>query len=205
MVAGVVFSCVLMLLCVPELYESKVRLTRSLPARAERQAAQRAVLLEPPKLRAARSGQPIQRRQAISVRAKATNKKSVVKDVLTASDGEPSLGVRARRTTDELMQDFNFSMNHGFHAGAKLTFPNKTHGEIPPIAPDEVLYEQYVIVEVTIDVDGTVAAARLTTGKVPAKTEEKLIAAIRRFRYAPATRDGIAVPSLMDIVIHVPS
>jgi outer membrane biosynthesis protein TonB len=60
-------------------------------------------------------------------------------------------------------------------------------------------------VEVTIDTDGHVADARRLSGMVPRAVEQKLLAEIRQFRYHPATRDGLAIPTQLNVVIHVPS
>lgn len=200
LIAGILFTCLMVALCLPRLYTSNVRLKKP-----QLQMAQ----IVPKKKNVSKSDSPVEYRQKAQggggVRVRPSKSKVVAKNLAPVGDGEPSLGVRAGRTTQELMQDLKFSEIHGFHAGAKLNFAYKIQGEIPQITPEEVFYEQFVIVEATIDVDGSVAAARVTSGKVPPKLEQKLIAAIKGFRYAPATRDGIAVPSLMDIVIRVPS
>jgi TonB family protein len=60
-------------------------------------------------------------------------------------------------------------------------------------------------VEVTIDVDGSVAEARIVTGMADPTLERRLLSAIRGFRYNPATRDGVPIPSQLDIVIHIPT
>jgi len=199
LVAGILLTCLMIVLCLPQLYTNNVRLKKP--------SLQMAQIV--PKENRSKNDSPVEyakRAQAGGgVRVRPSNSKVVAKSLAPVGDGEPSLGVRAGRTTQELMQDLKFSEIHGFHAGAKLNFAYKIQGEIPQITPEEVFYEQLVIVEATIDVDGSVAAARVTSGKVPPKLEQKLIAAIKGFRYSPATRDGIAVPSLMDIVIHVPS
>ena len=199
LVAGILFTCLMVALCLPQLYTSNVRLKKP--------TLQVAQLL--PREKPSKNDSAIEFRAKANagggVRVRPSKSKVVAKNLAPVGDGEPSLGVRARRTTTELMQDFKFSMNFGFHAGPKLQFPSKISGEIPQISAEEAFYEQYVIVEATIDVDGSVAEARVTTGRIPPKLQEKLIAAVKGFRYAPATRDGIAVPALMDIVIHVPS
>jgi hypothetical protein len=124
--------------------------------------------------------------------------------VVPVGKGEPSLGEHARRATKGLMAKFKFSLNYGFNPG-EFSFASRTHGELPRIEAHEVPYEQYVIIEATVDVDGNVAEARVVTGKVPSQVADKLISAVREFRYDPAKKDGMAVPSLVDIVVHVPS
>lgn len=96
---------------------------------------------------------------------------------------------------------------YGFTPGPQYRLAVQTSGEIPPISADEVPlhFQQYVIIEVTIDVDGSVAQARVVAGVVDTTIEQKLLSAIREFKYDPATRDGTPIPSQRDIVIHVPS
>jgi TonB family protein len=62
-----------------------------------------------------------------------------------------------------------------------------------------------VIVEVTIDSQGSVADARITAGEVDNKIASTLLSAIRQFKYRPATREGVPIPSQCDLVIHIPT
>ena len=78
-------------------------------------------------------------------------------------------------------------------------WPRISAGELPP------RYEQYVQIEVTIDKDGTVADARILSGVVDERIQNKLLAAVREFKYVPATRNGSPIPSQRDIIVHVPS
>jgi len=118
-----------------------------------------------------------------------------------------ALGEQARRATTALTQSFRFFHEYGFFPSHEYKLAIRTAGELPHIAPEEVppRFEQMVTVQVTIDVDGHVAEARVTSGMVPTAVEDKLLAAIRDFRYNPAKRDGFPIPSLVDIVVHVPS
>ena len=83
----------------------------------------------------------------------------------------------------------------------------QTSGAIPVISADELppRFEQYLIVEVTIDTDGRVADARLLSGMATPKIEQTLLSAIREFKYIPAKRDGSPIPCQIDLVIHIPS
>jgi len=119
--------------------------------------------------------------------------------------GELTLGERARRMTTDMVANARFSMIYGFTTGPYYRFAVQKEGQIPRVARHEVPYEQYVIIEVTVDEAGKVAEARMTAGTIPQEVEQKLVSAIREFRYEPATRDGSPIPSLLDIVIHVPS
>jgi Luciferase-like monooxygenase len=57
----------------------------------------------------------------------------------------------------------------------------------------------------TIDVDGRVVEERIVAGMVDPAIERTLLSAIRDFKYSPAKRDGVPIPSQLDIVIHIPS
>jgi TonB family protein len=198
LLGAILAHLLLFVLAFPFFYTGKVRLIR--PKHEVVQVVPRhAPLAYGPQKSAMNSG-----RRSSGVRMRPNKTTAVAKLVLPVGKGEPSLGERARKATKELMANFQFSLNYGFNPNA-YSFANQTHGQIPRIEAHEVPYEQYVIVEVTVDVDGTVAEARVVTGRVPSHVEQKLISAIREFRYDPAKRDGVAIPSLLDIVIHVPS
>jgi TonB family protein len=126
----------------------------------------------------------------------------------STGDGEAlqALRAQAKLETGALMQHFRFLGIYGF-SPYKYQLPVQTSGELPVISAGQVppRFEQYVIVEVTIDTDGRVADARITTGDVQAAIQQTLLSAIREFKYRPATRDGIPIPSQLDIVVHVPS
>jgi periplasmic protein TonB len=61
-----------------------------------------------------------------------------------------------------------------------------------------------VIVEITIDDQGMVVNERLLQG-MGHGIDEKVIAALRDWRFRPATRNGIAIPSKHDVHFHFPS
>jgi protein TonB len=61
-----------------------------------------------------------------------------------------------------------------------------------------------VIVEITIDERGTVIGERLLQG-LGHGIDERVIAAVRDWRFSPATRNGVPVPSKHDVHFHFPS
>ena len=61
-----------------------------------------------------------------------------------------------------------------------------------------------VIVEITIDAQGTVVEERLLQG-LGHGVDEKVIAVLRDWRFRPATRNGVAIPSKHDVHFHFPS
>lgn len=127
----------------------------------------------------------------------------------SAADGAQGQGLReqAQRETADMVMSFKFRAIYGFYPGHKYQLAVQTSGEIPSISAAQVPphFQQYVIVEVTIDAEGQVAEARIVTGLVDTAIEQTLLSAIREFRYTPATRDGLPIPSQLDIVIHIPS
>jgi TonB family protein len=113
---------------------------------------------------------------------------------------------RAKQATAGLMTDIKQRQLYGFSTSDyKLAI--RTAGEIPPIPADDLppRFEQYVMVDITIDVDGRVAEAQIVGGLVPPKIQQTLLSAIREFKYSPATRNGTPIPSQLEIVVHVPS
>jgi TonB family protein len=120
--------------------------------------------------------------------------------------GVEALRGKAKVFTAGLMADFKFRQMYGFSPGDyKLAI--QTSGVLPVISATELptRYEQYLVVEVTIDTDGRVADARVVTVESSPRIEQKLLSAIREFKYIPAKRDGSPIPCQVDLVIHIPS
>lgn len=117
--------------------------------------------------------------------------------------GQP-LQEQAKRWTSTVTKSLNF---HGIYMNHVYELAVLASGDPPVISPDELPphYQQYVIVEVTIDTKGRAAEVRLVAGEVEYRIEQKILEAIRKFRYVPAKRDGLAIPSQRDIVIHIPT
>ena len=61
-----------------------------------------------------------------------------------------------------------------------------------------------VIVEISIDAQGIVVAERLLQG-LGHGVDERVIAVLRDWRYRPATRNGVPIPSKYDVHFHFPS
>jgi TonB family protein len=127
----------------------------------------------------------------------------------SASAGTALQGLRkqARQETVAMVNNFMFRQVYGFNPGPDYQLANQTSGELPTISADQVPlhFQQFVIVEVTIDTQGKVADARIVAGVVEPPIQQTLLSAIREFKYRPATRDGVPIPSQKDLVIRVPS
>lgn len=61
-----------------------------------------------------------------------------------------------------------------------------------------------VIVEITIDAQGVVVEERLLQG-LGHGVDERVIAVLRDWRFRPATRNGVPIPSKHDVHFHFPS
>jgi len=121
--------------------------------------------------------------------------------------GVEALRERAKLETKALIQDFKFRTTYGFSTGPRYELAFQISGEIPPFPAQQfpAHFEQYIIVEVTITSEGQVADARIVAGEVDSKIQQTLLAAVREFKYRPATREGIPIPFQCDIVIHIPT
>jgi hypothetical protein len=110
---------------------------------------------------------------------------------------------RAQKASAAMVRDLK---NHGFSLGA-YELPAWVSGDLPSISAAEFpsQIEQFLIVEITIDVDGSVVQAKLVTGSATPSVEHRLLSAILGFKYKPASRGGTPIPSQLELVVHVPS
>jgi hypothetical protein len=120
--------------------------------------------------------------------------------------GVEIIRAHAKQATAGLMMGIKQRLTFGFST-INYQLAVQTSGVIPTISADDLppRFEQYLIVEVTINIDGRVADARLTSGMATPKIEQTLLSAIRGFTYIPAKRDGSPIPCQIDLVIHIPS
>ncbi len=124
-----------------------------------------------------------------------------------SKEGVAAIRAEARRQTVALVQNFKFRTVYGFSPFPRYELPFQISGEMPVISAEELppRFEQYLIVEVTIDNQGKVVDARLTAGQADPKITDKVLVAIRQFKYRPATREGAPIPTQTDIVVHIPT
>ena len=118
-----------------------------------------------------------------------------------------ALQQQAKQYSAAMMNSLKFQEIYGFYPGHKFQLPVRQSGEIPHISREQLppRYEQIVLVDITIDTAGKVADARIVAGLVDPSIQRILLAAVREFKYAPATRDDVPIPSEVEIVIPVPS
>jgi hypothetical protein len=122
-----------------------------------------------------------------------------------ATEGKASKTVleRAQKASAAMVRDLK---QHSFSLGA-YELPAWVSGDLPTISAAEFpsQIEQFLVVEITIDVDGSVVQAKLVTGSATPSVEHRLLSAILGFKYRPASRGGTPIPSQLDLVVHVPS
>ena len=89
---------------------------------------------------------------------------------------------------------------HEVHVAYPVVFPD------PPVARSELPRDLKgdVIIEVTIDAQGNVVETRVLQA-IGHGIDEKIVAALRQWRYQPATLDGLPVASKHDVYFHFPS
>jgi TonB family protein len=89
---------------------------------------------------------------------------------------------------------------HEVHVAYPTVYPN------PPVdrttLPRDLVGD--VIIEVTIDSQGTVVETKIVQA-IGHGIDEKIEATLRRWHYQPATLDGVAVASRHDVHFHFPS
>jgi protein TonB len=75
----------------------------------------------------------------------------------------------------------------------------------PMIAADELPpgFEGNIVIEVTIDEQGNVMET-LVEQSISALVDAKVLAAVRSWRFRPATRNGVAIASKQDVYYHFP-
>jgi TonB family protein len=126
----------------------------------------------------------------------------------TTADGAALQVLRehAKQATTAMVTSIKQRQIYGF-SPIEYRLAVQMAGEIPTISAADVPphFEQYVVVEITIDVDGRVADARIVAGQVDSTIQQTLLSAIRGFKYNPAKRDGTPIPSQLDLVIHIPT
>lgn len=89
---------------------------------------------------------------------------------------------------------------HEVHVAYPVVFPDPlvARSELPPDVKGDV------IVEITIDAQGNVVETKIVQA-IGHGIDEKIVAALRRWRYQPATLDGVPVASKHDVHFHFPS
>jgi TonB family C-terminal domain len=96
--------------------------------------------------------------------------------------------------------DFGPSDGHDVRPALPVTFPD-------PRVPRSELPEGFVgdiVIEVTIDATGNIIEKRVLQS-VGRDIDQKVLAVLAGWRFRPATRDGLPIPSRQDVHFHFPS
>jgi TonB family protein len=96
------------------------------------------------------------------------------------------------------------SLLTGAYSGQEVRPALRISGSEPVVAFSELNgLEGSVIVEITIDERGNIVRKIVLQSLNPA-IDNKVLAALEDWRFLPATRDGVAVPSKEDVYYHFP-
>ncbi len=126
-------------------------------------------------------------------KAKAKPPRPVSDRDVVAKNESPKAGLANGSMYDGLMS------GHDVRPALPIVSPD------PPVTGDELHgAEGDVIVEVTIDVRGEVIQTRLLQG-IGHGVEQIVIAVVQRWKFKPATQDGIPIASRQDVHFHYPS
>jgi protein TonB len=97
------------------------------------------------------------------------------------------------------------SLVEGSAVGEEVKPALPIYGPQPEVAPYELPagLQGDVVVEITIDAQGAVVQTSLVRG-LGHGLDEKVLAVLQNWRFHPATRDGVAIPSRQDVYFHFP-
>jgi TonB family protein len=95
------------------------------------------------------------------------------------------------------------SLSEGPSAGEEIRPALPAVTSEPHVDPDELrgVAEGNVVVEIVIDERGAIVRKSVVQSMGPA-IDAKVLAALENWRFRPATRDGVPIPSKQDVVYH---
>jgi len=96
------------------------------------------------------------------------------------------------------------SLSYGTLTGPEVRPALPVFSPDPVLAPEEMAsVEGDVVIEVTIDAQGNIVQTIVLRSLGPA-IDQKVLAAVGRWQFRPASRDGVAIPSKQDVYYHFP-
>jgi protein TonB len=118
----------------------------------------------------------------------------------------PAMATALTPTSNGTAGTANGTLAYGYADG------HEVRPAYPVVYPDPVVARAVcppglkgdVIVEVTIDDKGNIVSTRLLSG-LGHGVDERVVAVVQNWRYFPATRDGLPIPSQQDVHFHFPS
>ena len=95
------------------------------------------------------------------------------------------------------------SLSEGASAGEEIRPALPAITSEPHVDPDDLrgIAEGNVVVEIVIDESGAIVRKSVVQSMGPA-IDAKVLAALENWRFRPATRDGVPIPSKQDVVYH---
>jgi TonB family protein len=95
------------------------------------------------------------------------------------------------------------SLSEGASAGEEIRPALPAVTSEPHVDPEDLrgISEGNVVVEITIDEGGTIVNKSVVQSMGPA-IDGRVLAALENWRFRPATRDGVPIPSKQDVVYH---
>jgi TonB family protein len=97
------------------------------------------------------------------------------------------------------------SLSYGAVSGLEVRPAVRIFGSEPFLATDDLagISEGNEIIELTIDAQGNIVD-RIVIQSLGANVDARVLAALADWRFRPATRDGVAIPSKQDVYYHFP-
>jgi protein TonB len=94
-------------------------------------------------------------------------------------------------------------LSEGASAGEEIRPALPAVTSEPHVDPEDLrgIGEGNVVVEITIDEGGTIVNKSVVQSMGPA-IDGRVLAALENWRFRPATRDGVPIPSKQDVVYH---
>lgn len=95
------------------------------------------------------------------------------------------------------------SLSEGADAGHEIRPALPAVTSEPLVSPDDLrgTAEGNVVIEITIDEAGNIVN-KVVVQSLGLVIDEKVLAALENWRFRPATRDGVPIPSKQDVVYH---
>jgi TonB family protein len=120
-----------------------------------------------------------------------------------ASDSEPSTPENKSGPPAASAGSPYGSLSEGASAGEEIRPALPAVTSEPRVDPEDLrgIGEGNVVVEITIDEGGTIVNKAVVQSMGPA-IDAKVLAALENWRFHPATRDGVPIPSKQDVVYH---
>jgi protein TonB len=144
--------------------------------------------------------------QSKSIRYQARNRRLPKPEAMHTTVNQISQGRASQQDVQGPRAGSPFgSLVEGSALGEEIKPALPIYGPQPEVASYELPtgLQGDVVVEITIDAQGTVVQTSLLRG-LGHGLDEKVLAVLQNWRFHPATRDGVPIPSRQDVYFHFP-